>query len=427
MATKKTTVTSKKNGTEMLEQKIAKLEAENKQLKATVKSKDTKKSYGWLRALGVSFFVTLSIVAFMLFNLSSWVKNTVLDTDTFVATMQPVIAESAVQKVIQDDITEQLFEQVDIEAKLQEALPEQIAFLSGPLANQVESFTYSKVGSVLASQQVYDLWGTSLETVHSKLLDYINNPDADGVITVNDVYAAISSKVSDDRKISFLFNKTLPDKVGTIELREVKWLPEARSYVHAITIAPPIFLLTSIVAGIIAVLLSLRRRLVVGTIIALTIVMMGATLAALQVGNWEIGQVAQQKNVAAAQAIYSTITSPLEARTIGYTALLSVLFVVLLLTSNISWIRKSKQYLHSHIQKISDALFKPVSVPNWLNQINDKAAIIGWTASSVLFVVVGVRIPPVADQVLNGVIVSLSLALVIYIAHVVVNSLDRRK
>jgi hypothetical protein len=341
--------------------------------------------------------------------------------------MQPVIAEPAVQKVIQDDVTARLFDKVDIEAKLQEALPEQVVFLSGPLANQVESFTYSKVGSVLASQQVYELWGTSLETVHAKLIDYINNPTADGVITVNDVYAAISSRVSDDRKISFLFNKSLPDKVGTIQLREVKWLPEVRSYVNALTVAPPIFLLTSVIAAIIAVLLSYRKRLVGGVIIALTIVMMGATLAALQVGNWEIGQVAQQKNVAAAQAIYSTVTAPLEARTIGYTALLSVLFVVLLLTSKISWIQKSKQYLHAHVQNSSDSLFTPVSVPNWLHQINEKASIIGWTASSVLFIVVGVRIPPVADQVVTGVIVALSFATVIYIAHVIITSLDRKK
>jgi hypothetical protein len=427
MAAKNTTKANKEKDIEMLEKKIAKLEAENKDLKVNGSASKQKKPFDWLRKFGVLFFLTLSIVTFMLFNIASWTKNTILDTDTFVSTLQPVVSEPAVQKVVQDEVTNKLFEKVDIEAKLQEALPENIAFISGPLSSQVESFTYSKVGTVLASQQIYDAWGTSLERIHTRLIGYINNDEADGIISVNDVYTSIADRVSDDRKISFLFNQTLPEKFGSITLAEVSWLPEVRAYVNAVTIAPPILLLVCVLSAVLAILLSHRKRIVFGTILALSAVLMASTLAALKGVNWEIGEQVRAQYSDAAQAIYTTITAPLEARTLGYLALLLTVFIVLVVSSNTSFIKNSRKFLHTHIQKFADMIFPKVSVPSWLVQASDKTAIICWTAFAVLFVVLGVRIPPSYDQVVSGFVISSIVVLIMYIAHVVVTSLNRQK
>jgi hypothetical protein len=427
MATKKSAKPSKQDEIKMLEQKIAKLEQENKNLKDSVPKKTKKEPLQWFRKLGVIFFITLSIVMFMLFNIASWTKNTLLDTNTFVNTMQPVIGEPAVQKVVQDDITTKLFEKVDIEAKLQETLPENVAFLSGPLSSQIESFVYSKVGSVLASQQIYDAWGNSLERIHTRLIGYINNENADGVITVNDIYASISDRVSEDSKISFLFNKTLPEKFGSITLAEVSWLPEARSYVNLLTIAPPIMLAISLVSAVLAIVLSRRKKIVFGAILALTTLLMAATLAALWVITQRIGDQVDAKYADAAQAIFSTISAPLEARTQGYLALLLITLVVLVLTSNASYIKKTRKFLHLNIQKVANSILPKVTVPSWLLQVSDKSSIISWTAFVVLFIVLGVRIPPVYDQVVKGFIISTVVVFVIYIARIVIASLDRKK
>ena len=217
-----------------LKAELAKLEQENLKLREVIESEEVEKSahpYIWLRRVGAVFFLTLGIVSFAIFNVASWVKNTALNTDAFVATMQPVLAEPDVQTAVQDEITNQLFARVDIEGELQKALPENVAFLAGPLASQVESFTRDKVGEVVKSPQVYDIWGKALYTIHGQLLKYIEEPNNNGTISVNDVYTAISNNVSQDKQISFLFNKTLPEKIGTITIAEVTWLPEARQYV----------------------------------------------------------------------------------------------------------------------------------------------------------------------------------------------------
>lgn len=428
MAAKKNTAVSNKE-ISALQQQLKKLERENMELKNEL-SKDSgvKKTHsGFLRKSGVVFFVTLSIVTFMLFNVSSWIKNTVLDTDTFVTTMQPLIAEPAVQKTIQDEVTKNLFESVDVEQALQNALPEDIAFLSAPLSSQVEAYTASKVGQVLASQEVYDLWGRTLEVVHGKVVGYIENENADGVISVNDVYASVSEKVSDDRKISFLFNRQLPDKVGTITLAEVSWLPEARSYAQVMNVTPIVFLLTSTVSFLIAIGLSLKKRRTTIVTLVLVIIMMLSTLGALSLGNWQLGNSVQAKYVDTAQAVFTTITTPLENRTLGYAALFGAILLVMVLTSGAGFIKKSRQYVDAKLKDIASSILPAVSVPTWLQTFSNYISVIAWTVFIVLFIVIGVRIPPEYNEVKAALLWSSLAVLVLYLAHVCIRALNRKK
>lgn len=426
MAAKKGTVTSKEIAE--LKLQLDELQKENTQLKQALQrapAKKQRKPYEWLRKSAVVFFITLSVVSFMLFNVSSWVKNTILDTDTFVTTMQPLIAEPAVQQSMQNEITTRLFESVNIESELQKALPENLTFLSGPLASQIESFTAAKVGQVIASPQVYALWGESLGIVQSKVVGYIQNPNADGVISVNDVYTTISDRVSEDSKVSFLFNKQLPAKVGTITLAEVKWLPEARRYVDMITVAPIVFLLTSIISLALSIVLSVRKRRTTLVFLMLSIVMLFATLAALAIGNWQIADVAKPENKALAQAVFATITNPLENRTLGYVSLFGVLALVIMLTSNIGWIRRSRIYVDGKLLLLVNTILPSVVVPAWLQSFSRYIVAITWTVFIVLFIGIGVRIPPEYSEVKAGLLWASLAVAVLYIVHTVIRSLNR--
>ena len=429
MPTKKKSIDNKK-GVETLQTRIEKLEAENIKLKHELSESENKKQkvpYKWLRNSGTIFFVTVSIVCFMLFNIASWVKNTVLDTDTFVATTQPLIAQPAVQETLQRDISNALFEKVNVEEELQKALPENIAFLSGPLSSQIESFTSNKIGEVLASPQLYQLWGQSLETVHSKLIDYIKNDSADGVISVNDVYAAVSGQISEDSRLSFLTNRQLPPKLGTITLTEITWLPQVRSYVDALTVTPLVFLGISLASLVAAVALAFNRRRVALLTGILLMVMMFATLAALAVGNWQAGEYVQPQNKAFVEAVYSTITQPLETRTLGYASLFSTLVLVGLLTSKIRWIVKVRYAIDGKLVHWARAVLPGVTPPSWLISFSSHIGIVCWILFAVLFIVIGLRLPPEYTEIKNGVFwgtISVSIA---YIAHVVSRALQQPK
>lgn len=419
---------SSKVSPEELESKIKKLEAENSKLKSELtKENQPKKPYKFLRNSGTVFFLTLSIVAFMLFNLSSWLKSTVLDTETFVATTQPLIAQPAVQDTLQRDISNALFEKVNVEEELQKALPENIAFLSGPLSSQIESFTSNKIGELLASPQVYQLWGTTLENVHSKLIDYIQNDNADGVISVNDVYVAISNQISEDSRLSFLTNRQLPPKLGTITLKEITWLPQVRSYVDILTATPLVFLGISLASFIAAIALSFNRRRVVLLAGILFMVMMFATLAALVVGYWQAGEYAQPQNKAFVQAVYSTVTQPLETRTLGYVSLFSVLVLVGILTSKIRWIVKARYAIDGKLVQFARSVLPRTAPPSWLISFSSHIGIVCWILFTVLFVVIGLRIPPEYTEIKNGIFWGTILVSIAYITHVVSRALRQPK
>ena len=415
---------------EELQLRIEKLEAENSKLKSEIllsAQTQDKRPYKFLRNSGTIFFITLSIVSFMLFNVSSWVKNTILDTDTFVATTQPLISQPEVQQALQRDITNALFEKVNVEQELQNALPENIAFLSGPLAGQIESFTSNKVGEVLASPQLYSIWGKTLESVHSKVIEYIQNDSADGVISVNDLYTAVSNRIAEDGKLGFLTNKQLPPKLGTITVKEITWLPEVRQYVDALTVTPLIFLGISIASFLLAVALAFRRKTVALTGVILLAVMMLSTYVALLVGGGQVANLAQQQNQSFVQAVYSTITAPLENRTLGYASLFSAIALVGILTAKIDWLVRLRTNIDKRLVQWANVVLPKMDAPSWLVSFSSHIGVICWTVFLLLFIVIGVRIPPEYTEIKNAVFWATIAVSIAYLVHVVSRALRHTK
>ena len=123
-------------------------------------------------------------------------------------------------------------------------------------------------------------------------------------------------------------------------------------------------------------------------------------------------------------ALYGRVSTRLSR---GVRLVVVLVFVVVVVSSNARSIKKARAYLHLHIQKFADMIFPKMSAPGWLVQVSEKTAIISWTAFIVLFIVLGVRIPPTYDEVVSGFMISSLVVLVLYLAHVVVTSLNRQK
>jgi hypothetical protein len=99
-----------------------------------------------------------------------WVRDTLLDTNTWVDTMAPVAASPAVQSAIANDVTTQLFEKADVQTKVRDALPPSAAFLAAPLANQLRSFSDTAAKKVVASNQFQNLWVTINRDAHNAVV-----------------------------------------------------------------------------------------------------------------------------------------------------------------------------------------------------------------------------------------------------------------
>lgn len=398
-----------------LKAKISQLESENKQLHAKLHdAPKNRRLLTGLRTFSVTFFIVLSVVTFMLFNISSWVKTTLLDTEAFVNTTSPLIEQPAVQQALQDEITRVLFENINVEQELQRALPENVAFLAGPLSSQVESFANEKIGEILNSDQIANIWGATLETVHSALIDYLQDETKDGVVSINELYQYAGSQLQDSQ-IAFLLNKQLPDKVGQITVAQIDWVPQARSYVNWIEGLPVVLIMVSIASALTAILLALNKKRAIIVILSMTFLMMLSTLVAINIGSSVVGDQVQAKYSAAATEVYDVITSPLMLRTEGYLALLGAILLVLFASSNIVYVKQTRFYADLYATKTINRLAPRFTRPSWVEWFLDNKLAILWTTFVMLFVAIGFRIPPVYSQVVTAFVTSTVVTGILYL------------
>jgi hypothetical protein len=105
--------TKSKDSVASLRAEIAELQAELDALRTRESNapKVQKRKHFW-RSFGAGTLAVLAVTTFALWNISFWVKDTVVDTNQFVSTMQPLIKDPEIQKALQTEITNQVFSQI---------------------------------------------------------------------------------------------------------------------------------------------------------------------------------------------------------------------------------------------------------------------------------------------------------------------------
>src|SRR4051812_22412719 len=82
---------------------------------------------------------------------ATWAHRTVLDTDTWISTVQPIAGDPAVTAAVSRQITDQLYLALDPQQRVADALPPRATFLAGPITNGTKSFVQQGVDTVLQS------------------------------------------------------------------------------------------------------------------------------------------------------------------------------------------------------------------------------------------------------------------------------------
>lgn len=391
---------SKKGSAQSTEKSsIAALRAENEALKAKLEKfedkeviKSKKRSKFW-RSLNSGILAFIAVICFTLFNISYWVTNTIVDTNQFVATMQPLIKDPDIQKTLKVEITNQIFSQIDIEAELQKALPQNLQFIAGPFASQVESFTSNKIGDVLASDQAYAVWTKALESGHAQIIAYIQDPNTTGKITVNSIYDLASENLKDSG-IGFLLGKNLPDSVGNIELANIEGAPKARQAINYLQQLTTALAVATVVAGVLAVAISPRRRNMIIGLAVSTFVLMLVTLGSLLIAGSRIGGLVEPQFASAAESVQQIVTAPLVAQTQGVAALIGSIIIIAIISSNwpsLVWMRSK---VRQGLDWVSKKLVGGWGGSQYITWVATNRIVICWTLVAVSFAAFALRIPP---------------------------------
>jgi hypothetical protein len=200
--------------------RIAELELEMERLRAENQRLSGRKSgSGWRRWVSPTL-LTLGLLTLIPASLILWLNRTVTTPEGYMKAVGPVIEQPAVQKAAQKASTEAILKQVDVNALVQQALPENAQFLAEPIATQVSEHTNTLIGNIVASPRFAELWVEVNERAQARFMDVARNSSGDPVVDVSDLYKFVSARLADTR-LAVLANRELPPRVGEIQVANV--------------------------------------------------------------------------------------------------------------------------------------------------------------------------------------------------------------
>ena len=123
-----------------------------------------------IRRSVVGLLVALSCLLVLLSATVVWAHRTLLNTGTFVGTVAPVFEDPAVASAVAARATDELFTELNVQARLRDALPPRASFAAVPVTNATKGFVAGQLTSVLASSQFQAVWTAALTFTHQQLV-----------------------------------------------------------------------------------------------------------------------------------------------------------------------------------------------------------------------------------------------------------------
>lgn len=208
---------------------LARLRAEVSALHARLDNRRHRTAtVGVLRRGTAAVLVALTAFALVASVVGVWAGTTVLNTDRWVATVAPLPRNPQVTTAVAEYTTAEVFEAIDVEQRLRSVLPQQAAFLAGPVAGQLRGAVRSTVTNVLRSERFAAVWQELNRRAHQRALAIIegsstvvvgreNRVDIDLLPLINQVLRELSTQLPElfGRQISLpdLSSGAIPDNL----------------------------------------------------------------------------------------------------------------------------------------------------------------------------------------------------------------------
>ncbi len=112
-----------------------------------------------------------------------WAHRTLLDTGTFVGTVGPVFQDPVVASAVATRATDELFTELNLQARLRDALPPKVSFAAVPITNATKGYVAGELTKVLTSPQFQAIWTATLTATHKQLVAVLRGQNTAAVST----------------------------------------------------------------------------------------------------------------------------------------------------------------------------------------------------------------------------------------------------
>lgn len=194
---------------------------------------------------------------------SIWVNRQALNTDNWVDTSDQLLQDEQVQAQLSIFVTNELFENVDVEAELQRALPPRLTPLAGPAAGGLEQLTPQIVERAVGSSQFEALWNAANRNAHEALLRILDGGGSrvsteGGEVTLD--LGTLVAQVGERLGVGGNIASKLPPEAGQVTILKSDQLSAAQSAVKLVRRLPVVLSLLVLLLYSLAIYLAGPRR-----------------------------------------------------------------------------------------------------------------------------------------------------------------------
>lgn len=264
---------------------LERLRGEKAELRGPWAGSARRRRFSW-RTTVSTVLIVLGCVLAPVAVLGVWAGTEVSDTGRWVATVEPLIHDPAIQNVLADKVTTEITSQLNLTGTINQAsaqlndkgLPRISSLLKtfGPqIASAVTGFIRSTVHSVIASQAMVNAW-VQVNTVAHQAVVKVLSGQGNGAISTNNGQIVlnlgpfIAMAKQDLVARGFSLADNIPPVSPTVALFQAKYLGKAQAGYRLVTtlkIVLPIFVLLLLGAGVYVA--RHRRRALIGAALGL--------------------------------------------------------------------------------------------------------------------------------------------------------------
>jgi hypothetical protein len=233
------------------------------------------------------FLIVLSCILAPLSVVSIWVRNQLLNTDRYVSTVTPLASNPAVIDTAATQISNALFEHVNVEQAIEDAAPPRLDFLAAPLATGLQTVVNRAAVRILSSDQFKKVWVEANRRAHARLVKVltgqgsIQTQNGKVVLDLSAVIDSVRSEL-DGRGIK-IFDRIPANKalvqLSVLDAKQLDHVRSATKLLEQLRWVLPILTLACLGGGL--ALSSNRRRTLIrwGVGTAVAVAAIGAGLA----------------------------------------------------------------------------------------------------------------------------------------------------
>jgi hypothetical protein len=175
--------------------------------------------------------VVLALLVTVLALIAGYVRYQALDTPTVRDTAEEMIADPVIREQIAATLVDELYANVDVEARLEERLPEEQKALAGVIAGALRGLADNLAVRLLERPRVQSVWVEAVERAHERLIQVLDDDvtavSTEGGYVVLDLQPLVV-QIGEEVAIFGRVGARLPEDTGRIRVMKADDLETAQ-------------------------------------------------------------------------------------------------------------------------------------------------------------------------------------------------------